>query len=142
MEADKEKIQYVIAIAMALDIPKQLATLIGCQSAFETENFTSHAFIQGNNGFGYKHVEGAKLQITPKVHSTESDMYAAYESFDTSIKEICLWIFRRQKETKFPHDLVMVQTAQQYAALLKGCGYYGGKESDYADGINEYLKQL
>jgi len=133
----------VINTAMAHGMPLQLAKLMACQSAFETLDWTSNAFHKSLNGFGYKHVEGAKLQLSKSVvHSTESDYYAAYASFEDSIYEICLWIGRRQKETKFPQDLVSIQTPEQYAHLLKSCGYYGGKEDDYANGIATYLKLL
>lgn len=133
----------VISIVTNQGLPLQLSKLIACQSAVETGNFTSHAFILNNNGFGYKHVEGAKLQLpTAGIQSTESDKYAAYSSYDNSILEICRWIGRRQKETKFPHNLLTIQTPLQYATLLKNCGYYGGKLEDYANGIQMYLYTL
>lgn len=121
---DTTKAQVVFTVATQHEMPMHLARLMACQSAFETDNWTNNAFLKSNNGFGYKHVDGAKLQLpTPAVHSTESDYYAAYESFDKSIIEICLWIGRRQKEMKFPRDLVSIHTPEQYAALLKACGY-------------------
>ena len=133
----------VISVATTNGMPMQLSRLMACQSAFETGNFTDHAFIQSNNGFGYKHVQGASLQLsTPAVHSTESDYYAAYPSFENSIIEVCKWIGRRQKENKFPQDLLKIQTPDQYATLLKSCGYYGGLEKDYANGIAGYLRLL
>lgn len=135
--------KFVIERAQSMGMPVQLSRLMACQSAFETENWTNNAFLKSFNGFGYKHVDGAKLQLpTPAVHSTESDYYAAYASFENSIKEVCLWIRRRQKEGKFPQDLLKIQTPEQYAMLLKQCGYYGGKEIDYAAGIARYLKEL
>jgi len=140
---NKELANTVITTAMTHGMPLQLSKLLACQSAFETENWTSNAFKKSNNGFGYKHVDGAKLQLPkPSVHSTESDFYAAYANFEDSIYEICLWIGRRQKQTKFPQDLVSIQTPEQYASLLKSCGYFGGKEEDYAEGIANYLKLL
>jgi hypothetical protein len=140
---NKEYTDKVISVAMANGMPLQLSKLMACQSAFETGNFSNHAFLKSFNGFGYKHVDGAKLQLAkPAVHSTESDYYAAYPSFENSIKEVCLWIGRRQKEAKFPKDLVSIQTPEQYAHLLKACGYYGGKEVDYANGVANYMKQL
>lgn len=140
---NRQYYNQVLTVAMSHGMPLQLSKLMACQSAFETNNFTSHAFLQCNNGFGYKHVQGAKLQLaTPGIHSTETDHYAAYPSFDNSIIEICLWIGRRQKEGKFPQDLLKIQTPEQYAHCLELCGYYGGKESDYAHGIGEYLKSV
>jgi len=125
------------------EIPVQLARLMAAQSAHETNNFTSNNFIKNNNGFGYKFVKGAKLQLTTSgIHSTESDNYAAYATFEDSIKEVCLWILRRRKEARFPQDLTAIQNPEQYAKLLKQCGYYGGKEQDYANGLNFFLKQI
>ncbi len=125
------------------DIPMDLAKLIACQSAFETNNFTSNNFLKSNNGFGYKHVNNAKLQLpNVKVHSTESDFYANYATFSDSIEEVIQWIFRRQKEKKFPSDLSTIETTEQYARLLKNCGYYGGKFEDYSNGMNMYFKSI
>ena len=133
----------VINTAIENGIPMQLAKLMACQSAVETANFTSNAFQKDNNGFGYKYVEGASLQLAQEgIHSTETDNYAAYPSFDNSIIEICHWIGRRQKQTKFPQDLVTIQTPLQYATLLKNCEYYGGQGEDYANGMQVYLNQL
>lgn len=133
----------VIEVALANGIPIQLSRLMACQSALETDNFTSKNFLEDNNGFGYKFYAKSDWQLkTPGIHSTETDCYAAYATFENSVKEICHWILRRQKETKFPQDLITIQTPEQYAHLLKSCGYYGGKEADYAAGIARYLKEF
>ena len=125
------------------DMPMQLSKLISAQSAFETNNFTSNAFVKSNNGFGYKFVKGAKLQRPIEcIHSTESDYYASYLTYENSIIEVCNWIKRRQKETKFPQNLITIQTPEQYAHLLKSCGYYGAKETDYKAGLEMYFNQL
>ncbi len=133
----------VIRVAIENGMPLQLSKLMACQSAFETDNFTSNSFKKNNNGFGYKHVPGASLQLSSAgIHSTETDHYAAYPSFDNSIIEVCRWIKRRQKQAKFPQDLVSIQTPAQYAHLFKSCGYYGGKEEDYVHGLSNYLIHL
>ena len=140
---NKDLATYIIDIAKAEGLPLQLSKLIACQSAFETDNWTSDNFKKNANGFGYKFVSGGKWQLqTPGIQSTESDHYAAYSVFENSINEICDWIKRRQKEGKFPVDLTTIQTPQQYAYLLKDCGYYGSKKEDYAAGIEMYFKQL
>ena len=103
----------------------------------------SNNFIKNNNGFGYKYVKGGKYQLPDGgIKSTESDNYAAYAAFADSIKEVCAWIVRRQKESKFPKDLTMIQMPEQYAFLLKSCGYYGAKETNYAKGLAMYLEKL
>lgn len=130
-------------VAKTFGFPDLLCKLIAAQSCVETANFTSHAFLDDKNGFGYKHVDGAQYQLSTKgIHSTESDCYASYSNFDNSIKEVCSWILRRQKEGKFPKNLTDVNTPATYAHLLKQCGYYGALESDYAAGISRWIKQL
>lgn len=124
-------------------LPLQLSKLMACQSCFETANWTNKNFLKNNNGFGYKYVKGAKHQLkTSGIHSTETDNYAAYATFPDSIKEVCDWIKRRQTECKFPNDLTVIQFPEQYAFLLKSCGYYGGKQTDYAHGIASNLEKL
>ena len=130
----------IVEVALQNGMPEQLSKLIACQSAFETNNFTSNAFKKNNNGFGYKYYEGSKYQLGKGIQSTEADCYASYKTFDDSISEVCSWIKRRQKEGKFPSDLTTIKTASIYAKLLKGCGYYGSKEAHYAQGTNKYLK--
>lgn len=139
---NKKFSDQVIDVAMRNDIPSQLSKLMACQSAVETYNFSSNAFNQNNNGFGYKYFEKSSHQKGKGIHSSESDFYADYATFQDSIEEICSWIKRRQKELKFPGDLTKIQTGEDYAHLLKDCDYFGAKESDYANGINNYLKML
>jgi len=139
---NKSFADFVIQTALKEGMPLQLSRLMACQSALETNNFRSNAFIKNNNGFGYKYYKGSAYQNGKGITSTESDPYAAYANFEDSIQEICSWIKRRRKEFKFPVDLTKIQTGDQYAHLLKECGYYGGQEGDYARNINNYLKQL
>lgn len=139
---NKNYADKVIDISMRNNIPLQLSKLMACQSAVETYNFTSNAFKKNNNGFGYKYYKGSEYQLGKGIKSTENDPYAAYASFDDSIKEVVAWIKRRQRDLKFPADLTKIQDGEGYAHLLKDCAYFGGKESDYAAGINNYLKQL
>jgi len=140
---DVIKAQNIITICQQNGMPLQLSKFIACQSCFETNNWTSNAFLQDNNGFGYKHVIGAHLQLPEGgIHSTETDRYAAYPSFENSIIEICQWILRRQKQGSFPRDLTIIQMPESYALLLKNCGYYGALESDYAKGLAMYFEEL
>lgn len=139
---NREKADLVIRIALKEGMPIQLSKLIACQSALETANFKSNAFLKNNNGFGYKYYKGSAYQKGKGITSTEADPYASYATFEDSIEEVCSWIKRRQKEFKFPADLTKIQTGEQYAHLLKNCGYYGGHEEDYGRNINNYLKQI
>ncbi len=137
----REYYDEVVSVALANGIPLVLAQLMGCQSAFETANFTSNAFIHGNNGFGYKFFSGSKWQKGKSIHSTESDFYANYETFDNSILEVVNWIKRRLKDKQFP-PLETIVTPENYAILLKGCGYYGGTLINYQIGLRKYFEQV
>lgn len=133
----------ITAVAQSGGMPLQLSKLIACQSAFETANWTSNNYLLNNNGFGYKYVKGAKLQLLKSgIKSTESDNYAAYKNLEDSVLEVCGWIKRRQKEGKFPRDLTTIQLPESYAYLLKNCGYFGSDKDHYAKGIAMYLEKL
>lgn len=139
---NKDRANEVIQTSLKDGMPIQLSKLIACQGAFESDNFTSRVFLADNNSFGYKYTAKSDHQDGPGLVSTEGDHYAHYKTFDDSIQEICSWIKRRQAEAKFPVDLTKIQTGNDYAYLLKSCGYFGSKENDYAAGINMYLKEL
>lgn len=139
---NKEKANKVIQKALAGGLPLCIAKLLACQSALESENYTSHVFLVNHNGFGYKRYVGSPYQKGGGIISTEGDPYADYDSFDNSIEELIAWIKRRVRKAQFPSDLTKIQTGDQYAHLLKQCGYYGGPEVTYAKILNMYLKQL
>ncbi len=140
---DKEKADTVIMTCMEEGLPLQLSKLVACQSCCETGNWTNHNFLKNNNGFGYKFFAKSDYQLKEGgIKSTEDDNYAAYASFADSVKEVCAWIKRRQRKGQFPADLVTIQLPEQYAYLLKVCGYYGGKETDYAKGIAYNMEKL
>ncbi len=140
---DKVQANIIVAHCLQKGKPLQLSKLIACQSAFETENWTNNNYLLNKNGFGYKRFVGSSHQLLGGgIKSTEGDNYAAYATFNHSIDEICAWIDRRQKQGTFPRDLTTIQFPEQYALLLKQCGYYGGLERDYARGIEKYLEKL
>jgi len=139
---NKEKANKITQKALAGGLPLCVAKLLACQGALESDNFTSHVFLTNHNAFGYKRYVGSEFQKGAGVTSTEGDPYADYESFDKSIDELVAWIKRRVRKSQFPTDLTKIQTGDQYAHLLKQCGYYGGPEANYAKILNMYLKQL
>ena len=140
---DKVQANFIVSVCLAEGLPLQLSKLVACQSCFETANWTNHNYKLNKNGFGYKRFVGSKHQLLGKgITSSEGDSYANYAKFEDSIKEVCDWIKRRQKENKFPRDLTLIQMPEQYAFLLKSCGYYGGKQTDYAIGIASYMQKL
>jgi len=125
--------------AVADGMPPMLSNLIEAQSKHETANYTSNAFINNHNCFGYKHVVGAHWQDGAGIISSEGDRYAHYENIENSVHEICAWILRRQKDGKFPRDLTAIGTPTDYAVLLKQAGYFGDPLQNYINGLTHYL---
>jgi len=130
----------IYATAFSDEMPAFMCSLIEAQSKHETGNYTSNAFLKNNNCFGYKYVKGAKFQVAPGITSTEGNPYAKYASIENSVHELCAWIRRRQKEKKFPEDLNVITSPDQYARLLKFCGYYGDPLKNYINGLTLYLE--
>lgn len=123
-------------------MPSRLATIMIAQAQHETGNFTHRFFTVGNNAFGYSYVPGAKWQLpTPGSVADNGAKIAQYASVQNSVHELTDWIKRRQREGKFPPDLSVINTGDEYAALLKGAGYYGASEETYAAGIKRWLTQ-
>lgn len=139
---NKEYQQEIRETAFSNGMPERLSELIAAQAAHETGWFSSNAFKQNCNLFGYKYVKGAKWQLGAGRISTEGDPYAKYNTIYDSVNELTDWIKRRQKQGKFPKDLDEIQTPDQYAKLLKSCGYYGADVSEYISGLTHGLKGL
>lgn len=132
----------IINFAINQGFPKMLSELIGAQAAHETGNFTSNAYQKDNNCFGYKAVNGDHDQIGNGITSTEGDPYAKYATIQDSTDDVLRWIKRRQREGKFPADLTTIMTIQQYAELLKQCGYYGAPVSEYIEGLTRFFSPV
>jgi uncharacterized FlgJ-related protein len=130
--------QRIFKQAMAEGMPARLADLIAAQSQHETGNYTSGVFQLNNNCFGYKYV-GQKI-ATKGGASPEGDSYARYKSIEDSVTEITGWIKRRQAEGKFPEDLALIQTPEQYATLLKRSGYFGAPMNEYIKGLTRWYR--
>jgi len=127
------------ATALQDGMPETLAALIVAQSKHETDDYTSHAFLKNNNCFGYKYVPGAKWQIGAGITSSEKDPYAAYRDITDSVHELTDWIKRRQFGKKFPTDLNEIKNPDDYATLLKSCGYFGDSTQHYITGLSHFL---
>jgi len=120
-------------------VPPVLADLIVAQAKHETGNFSSRAFLQDNNAFGYSYVAGAYWQIGPGIIADNGQPVARYASIEDSTAEIVDWIYRRIAEGKFPANLNDITTPDQYARLLKGAGYYGDTVSNYLEGLRRWF---
>lgn len=118
-------------------VPATLAAFIVQQAMHETNGFTSNAWIQDKNGFGYKYV-GSRYQVGKGIPSSEGDFYGRYADYLDSVREIVDWIYRRQKEGVFPADLRLITTQAQYAQYLKAGNFYGDSVSNYTSGLQRW----
>jgi hypothetical protein len=116
-----------------------LANLLVSQANYETGGYSNNAFILGNNAYGYKYVKGSKFQLSDEGNiSSEGNAYAKYATIEDSVDEVLAWLERRQKEGKFV--IADLHTADDYAAALKSGDYYGQTSTEYATGLDYYLK--
>jgi len=132
--------EIIYSAAKKNGIPDRLALFIVAQAKHETNNFSSNVFKSCKNAFGYKYV-GQYLSSGACTGSPEGNSYAAYATVNNSVKELCLWISRRQLDGKFPQDLTQIKTLDQYAQLLKLSGYYGDSISNYLAGLTYWFKE-
>lgn len=130
--------QRIRATAKSEGMPANMQALIVAQAKHETGNFTSNAYRNNNNLFGYKYVKNGYLQIAAGITSSEGNAYAAYASIEDSVRVVCFWIRKRQSEGKFPADLSGL-TAASYAQYLKSAGYYGDTVANYTKGLQKFL---
>lgn len=122
-------------------LPVGLANLLVAQAAHETGNFTSRFFRDYNNAFGYSWA-GSRYQTGPGPAADNGQPIGVYASVADSTREIVDWIYRRQKEGKFPADLSTITTPDQYAQLLKNAGYYGDTLSNYTAGLRRFFTNI
>jgi len=120
-------------------VPALLADLMVAQAKHETGNFTSRAFLQDNNAFGYSFVPGGYWQLGPGLIADNGKPVARYATIEDSTAEIVDWIYRRISEGKFPANLNDITTPDQYAQLLKGAGYYGDTLQNYLEGLRRWF---
>jgi hypothetical protein len=131
--------QRIYDTAIQQGFPEAVAQLVVAQSKHETGNYSSNVFIIDNNAFGYKYV-GQKL-ATKGLSSPEGDYYAHYASVEDSTLELCDWWKRRIVEGKVS-SFADISTADDYAAVLKRCGYYGDSLAVYTSALKKWLSGL
>jgi uncharacterized FlgJ-related protein len=134
--------ERIFSQATSEGIPTILATIIVAMARHETGNYTSAAFKQCNNCFGYKYVGQATAAGECVVVSSEGDPFAGYNSIEGSVHELVLWIKRRQAEGKFPQDLSTINTPDKFASLLKASNYYGDTVTNYTNRLIYWLQQI
>lgn len=122
-------------------LPVNLANLLVAQAKHETGNFTSNIFRTGNNAFGYSYDPRSIHQIGQGVIADNKVPSAKYASIANSTAEIVDWIYRRINEGKFPVNLDLIQTPDEYALLLKNAGYYQDTLENYLNGLKRFFTQ-
>lgn len=118
-------------------LPASLAYLLVSQARHETGNYTSNFFRTNNNLFGYSY-SGSRYQSGAGGVADNGQKIASYASLKDSVYELVDWIYRRRAENKFP-ALETIQYPEQYAALLKGAGYYGDTLQNYTAGLKSFF---
>ena len=138
--------EIIYKTALADGMPDNIARFLVGQAYHESGNFKSKFAVKYNSVFGYSYNPFSKWQ--KKVPGTLADNnvpIASYATIEDSVHELTSWIKRRQKEGKFPKDLLTIETPYDYAKLLQNCGYFQGwkkytKEQNlmfYAKGIEK-----
>jgi len=139
---DHEQTKALVFNTCTFDgLPVTLAELVVAQSRHESDDYRSHVYLTDNNFFGYKRNTLSQWQQVGGTQSPEGDHYAHYETPEDSVHELTHWIFRRQREGKFPLDLKVIQTPLEYATALKNCGYYGDTLQNYTAGLQKYFSE-
>lgn len=124
-------------------MPQPLAQLMVDQSAHETNGWTSDFFVNNNNCFGYECDSKSIWQDGCSTNNADNGATVGnYDTIENSCQELVDWIWRRVEDGKFPSDLTTITSADQYATLLKGSGYYGDTESNYLAGLQRWGSQL
>ena len=127
--------------AINMGVPADTARLIAAQARHETANYTSRVFQANKNFFGYKFVGQAIARPGTKAPANEGAApYAAYDTFEDSVKELVNWLRRRQNEGKFRiQDLT---TAERYNAALQSGGFYTDRAGNYLRGLQSALSKI
>ncbi|HMG11403.1 MAG TPA: glucosaminidase domain-containing protein, partial [Mucilaginibacter sp.] len=120
-------------------LPPVLSQLLAAQAQHETGNFSSNFFVKYKNAFGYSRDTRSQYQIGGGTIADNGTAIGAYVSVADSTREIVDWIYRRVKEGKFPANLDMIQTPEEYALLLKNAGYYTDTLTNYVRGLKLFF---
>lgn len=140
MATAQQNSQIIFDTAISRGLNDTTAKLLVAQSAHETGNWTSNAFKQHNNGFGYMYLKGSKWQTGSKgLIADNKAPVADYKSLVESTNEIIDWLKRREGEGKF--KIAELTTPEKYAKALKDSGYYGAAYSTYLGGLYGGLKK-
>ena len=153
MSAAYDQIIYETALQEGFN-PKA-AKLIVAQARFESADYSSNVFKNNLNTSGMKYIGQPLAQrgsIAPASERSakcktdnicvNSDYYAAFKSVGDSARDKIQRNFNITIKGVTPQQLKAVQTPEEFARLLKQRGYYGDKESTYANGLRAKLLRI
>lgn len=120
-------------------LPATLASLLVAQAKHESGNFSSNLFVKYNNAFGYNYVAGATWQTGQGTKADNGMPIAVYKNVGDSAREIVDWIYRRISDGKFPANLSVINTPEEYAALLKNADYFQDNIDNYTHGLKTFF---
>jgi len=122
-------------------LPPNITSLMLAQAKHETGNFSSNLFTKYKNAFGYSYVPGGTAwQVGGGTKADNGVPIAVYKSVADSTREIVDWIYRRVKEGKFPANLDLIKTPDEYGVLLKNAGYYEDTVQNYTAGLKNFFQ--
>lgn len=101
------------------NLPDAIAKIITAQSGHETAGWTSNVFRSLNNAFGFGFTGGGN--------------YYGYNSIEESVTDVINWL-----SAKVP-GFQDITDPDIYATAIRGQGYYTDSESNYAQGIWDYI---
>jgi hypothetical protein len=102
----------------AYGIGDETAKIITAQSGHETAGWTSNVYLTLNNAFGFGYQGGGN--------------YNGYNSIQDSVSDVVNWL-----TNNVPNFNTL--DPDQYAQALSAAGYYTDSESNYAQGIWNYM---
>lgn len=101
------------------DLPDPIAKIITAQSGHETAGWTSNVYKTLNNCFGFGYTGGGN--------------YYGYNSIEDSVSDVVNWL-----SNNVP-NFQNITDADTYATALKAAGYYTDSETNYSQGIANYI---
>jgi hypothetical protein len=140
MATQQDNAQIIYDTAISRGLSDTTAKLMVGQSAHETGNWISNAFLNHKNGFGYMYLKGSKWQTGKAGLIADNKLPVAdYKSLADSTNEVVDWLKRRENEGKF--KIADLNTPEKYAKALKDNKYYGATYNIYVGGMIDGMRK-
>ena len=126
------------------------AKLIVAQARLESANYTSNVFKNNNNAFGMKFIgqkyatKGTPAPVNERVKNPNANVnfYAKYNNVEDSAKDLIERLLNITRNGVTPEMLKKATSPEEYAALQKKRGYFGGTAENYAKLLRSLLKKV